>query len=532
MATLNDAYQGMANVNLWFKTRTGDKLVLSDVPSIIPLRWPYFRDNWSFIKTQVQKKVPGYSNPDFLNQQIIDFTSFIDSQRVSAPSINPFSDASAFYKFYAVFDNIFIQGINLSNEETNLVNNVVATVTAYSKNDFLKIKQDIIDYRDRYADIVNLHDPDYNRVFGKSSIPPQLQATLTDVQYLLNLENGIRTVDFILSNLFAVDAALDPFALARANANNPDVAIGSYSSGTLVKFSVGDSLEDLAQRYFGDPNKWIDIAIANGLKPPYIDEIGQAIPLLANGNGNQINIAETDTSGNPNFDKFYINQVVYLQSTTQVFVDQRTIINLRQIPVSGEIILELDGAANLSNYRTVDGANIRVYLPNTVNSMLFVLIPGNDPIQNDRKEETPWFLAKSAEDEKRCKIDLAVDESGELNFTTNGDLQLSFGLANALQALKFKIVTELGSLRFHPTFGLVNVIGQKNNDPTAIKTLITQSINKQVASDPRFDRIETLSVQYLVNNQTNTGVAAYAISMSVRLAGGSTVIPISFSINR
>ena len=52
-ATLKDSYQGIADVNLWLKTRTGDTLYLSDIPSVIPLRWPYFRDNWDFIKQNI-----------------------------------------------------------------------------------------------------------------------------------------------------------------------------------------------------------------------------------------------------------------------------------------------------------------------------------------------------------------------------------------------------------------------------------------------------------------------------------------------
>jgi hypothetical protein len=341
---------------------------------------------------------------------------------------------------------------------------------------------------------------------------------------------SIKTIDFILANLFAVDAAIDPFALARANANNPEVNIGQYSSGRLVKMNYGEDLQKLAYRYLGDADKWIDIAIANGLKPPYIDEVGQRINLLSNGNGSQINLAETDPNGELNIDKLYINQPIFLQSSTQVVPQQRTIISIRQVPVSGEIILELDGEPNLGIYEIADDAHIRVYQPNTINSSFYVLIPSTDTLPDDRKEEVPWFLAKSAEDEKRAKVDLAIDENGDLNFTTNGDLRLSYGLDNAVQALKLKVVTELGSLRKHPTYGLINIMGTTNSDIDAKKNLIIDSLNAQIAADSRYDRIESLNVNYLINNDTNEGVAAIAIEMAVRLAGGTSVIPISFTI--
>lgn len=531
MATVNEAYKSIADVNLWLKVRGGDELTLADMSSIIPLRWAYFRDTWEFIKPNILSAAAGTVNPDFLNEQIDDFSKFIEQQRTSAARLNPFQDAAIFFRYYAIFDNCLITAINLTNQESDIMKNEIARINAFSKNNFVNAKQQIIDYRDRVADTAGLSDASYNAAFRKSSIPPQISATIVEANFLLTLESSIRTVDFILANLFAVDLSIDPFALARANANNPDINIGQYNSGTLVKINYGESLESLATRYLGDPNKWIDIAIANGLKPPYIDEVGIRIPLLSNGSGNQINLAGTDINGNLNIDRLYINQPVFLQSTTQVVVDQRTIISLRQVPVSGEIILELDGDRNMDIYKTAENAYIRVFAPNTINSSFYVLIPSQEPLPDDRTDEVPWFLAKSAEDEKRAKIDLAIDDNGDLTFTTNGDVKLSYGIDNAIQAIKLKIITELGSLRYHPTFGLVNVIGTRNSNIDEVRELLTQSILNQIQSDSRFDRVEDLAIDYLVNNQTGQGVGAMAISLSVRLAGGTQVIPISFTVN-
>ena len=232
-----------------------------------------------------------------------------------------------------------------------------------------------------------------------------------------------------------------------------------------------------------------------------------------------------------NIDKLYINQPVFLQSSTQVVIDQRTIISLRQVPVSGEIILELDGERNMNLYKTAEQAYIRVFAPNTINSSFYVLIPSTQPLPDDRNDEVPWFLAKSAEDEQRAKVDLALADNGDLTFTTNGDIKLSYGLDNAIQAIKLKIITEFGSLRYHPTYGLVNVIGSKNSNIDSIRDLLAQSINTQIQADSRFDRIENISVDYLVNNKTGQGVGAMVITLSVRLAGGTQVIPISFTVN-
>ena len=531
MATINEAYKSIADVNLWLKTQSGDDLKLSDIPSLIPLRWTYFKNNWEFIKPGLIEAISSSDNPDFLNQQISDFSSFIESQRTATHKINPFSDSQTFYRFYDIFDMTEIDAININNEEQRIIDTEIARVNGFSKNDFLGSKRNINDYHDRLADIYSLTDADYNAAVGRSAIDAQLTATLVEMNYLLTLKQSVKTIDFILANLFAVDAAVDPFALARANANNPDIDIGQYKSGTLVKLSYGESLQTLAGRYLGDPDKWIDIAIANGLKPPYIDEVGEKIQLLSNGNGNQINIAGTDSGGFLNLDKLYINQPIFLKSNAEVAPDQRTIVNIRQVPVSGEIVIELDGDSDLSKYEIADNAHIRVYQPNTINSSFYVLIPSKEPLADDRVDEVPWFLSKAASDEKKAKVDLEIDANGEINFSTNGDLKLSYGLENAIQAIKLKIITELGSLRRHPTFGLVNVLGQRNADVEAIKDMITQSLVSQIEADSRFDRIESLAVDYLVNNSTSEGVGAIAINLAVRLAGGDKVVPISFTIN-
>ena len=252
---------------------------------------------------------------------------------------------------------------------------------------------------------------------------------------------------------------------------------------------------------------------------------------MSNGNGSLINIAESDINGNANIDKFYINQPVFLKSNVYVVPDQRTIVNITQIPVSGEIILELDGDNNLSNYKISEDAHLRVYKPNTTNSAFYTLIPSETPLNDDRTDEVPWFLAKKSTDERKAKVDIALSDSSDLMFTTNGDLVLSYGIDNAIQAIKLKIVTELGSLRLHPEYGLVNVVGMGNSDIEQVRSMLINSLTEQIESDDRFDRIENISVDYLVSKDNPNAASAMSITLSVRMAGGQTVVPISFTIN-
>jgi hypothetical protein len=524
MANLNtDTFQSSANLSLWFKVRAGDPLNLADVPEIIPLRWSYFRDNWNFLQTQLLSTANKADNPDYFRATVNDLTAFVNQQRLNTTDNNPFSGNDVYYRFYPVFDAMLIENIDLTNEEQRLIADKQTQVQSFSKNDFLRIKADITTYRDHLADFVGLSDPDYNRIYNRGAVVSQVEPDLEDVNLMLILQRQLSSVDFILANLFAVDAAVDPFALAKANANNPDVNIGQYNSGYLVKLHFGEDLEGLATRYLKDPNRWIDIALANGLKEPYIDEIGESISLMSNARGNQINISSIDTSGNANINKLHVNQFVTIQSNSVTFPSQRVITSIREVPVSGEIVLTLNGDS-LDAYLLSDQASIRVFKSNTINSSQYILIPSTQSLPNNRQDEIPWFLTSSAADERRTKVDIAIDDKGSLLFAANGDIGLSYGLANAFQAIRLKLLTEQGSNRYHPNFGTVNLTGSFNIPGDARRQII-QSITSQIQADRRFDRLESISVE-----QSTSGPIAYTINLTVRLAGGGTVIPISFSV--
>lgn len=529
MATLSDAYQGISSINLWFKVRSGDSLLLSDVPAVIPLRWPYFRDNWDGLYPALQSKASSYQYPDLFNYQLSKFSEFVTVQRTNInPITNPLSGSDVFYQFYTVFDNINISSIRLTNQEQVIVNSAIRATKNLKKTDFLSIKSSLAAFRDRQADVLGLTDATYNSVFNRSAINAQVSASIPDIMNMLQLNNTIKSIDFILANLYAVDAVVDPFTLARQNANNPDVNIINYSSGTLVRFNYGESLESLAKRYLGDPNLWINIAIANGLKPPYIDEIGKTIYLKTNGGDNTIVLPQFNLNGEENINSLYVNQSIIIQSNTQPFANQRTVMNIIQVPVSGDILVTLDGPPNLGIYATIDQANIRVFAPSTINSSQFILIPSQTPLPNERQETVPWFLEKSADDEKRAGIDLNIGDNGDLTFASNGDYSLSYGLENAMQAVKLKLSTEMGELRYHEGFGLVNIAGNVNRNVDSVRASIIAALNNQISQDSRFDRIESLSVDYVADEQSSP---KFVVNMQIRLAGGSKVIPISFNLN-
>lgn len=526
-----NSIDSLSDLSLWFKIGERANVNMADIPEIIRLRWDYFRDNWEFIKENYVKLIPTYRDPDQLLRDIESFSEFVASQRTSSSNRNPFDNQDILLRFYTIFDNTLINNINLTYEEQKIVDNKIDRVESFTRGDFLAIRALLQQERDALADKAKATDDDYNRVFDRSPQTGRVDIKNSDVNKMFELQESIKAVDFVLANAFSLDtSAVDPFALARLNANNEEIDIGSYASGTLTRINYGEDLQSLASRTLGDPDKWIDIAIANGLKPPYIDEVGQKINLISNASGNQINIAGLDNDGQLNIDKLSVGQIILLQSDTQTFPEQRNIANIREVPISGELIIDLEGEPDLDRYKIAEDAHIRVFKQNTINSSFFVLIPSEDELDDDMKGDTPWFLQSSDVTERRQKVDMLIDDTGDLTFNSTGDFQLSYGLQNSVQAIKLKMAVEAGELMRHPEYGLIALAGSTNNDVATVKDILTESIVSNITADERFASIDRLDITYSnVLNENNA--VAFGITLVVQLAGSGQLVPITFSVS-
>lgn len=85
------------------------------------------------------------------------------------------------------------------------------------------------------------------------------------------------------AELEALGTGLTPGEVTRGNA---DITIGGdlrqYKTSQVVEIGQGDTLASLAAQYLGDARLWQYLAIANGLKPPFVDEEA-AKPLITGG---------------------------------------------------------------------------------------------------------------------------------------------------------------------------------------------------------------------------------------------------------
>jgi hypothetical protein len=295
----------------------------------------------------------------------------------------------------------------------------------------------------------------------------------------------------------------------------------------LVKLNFGESLQTLALRTMGDESRWKEIAIANGLKPPYVDEVGHRIKLLTNARGNAINLAKINDDGSINKERFHIDQIIILRSDTERGPDQRAIISIREVPISGELVIELNGDPDLEKYTTADNAYLTVYERHTINSNFYVCIPSDEPVDQPLKEAEPWYLTSKGVDEKKAGIDLNLNADGDISFTSFGDVQLSYGMDNAVQTVKILLGTEAGNLPKHIDFGITYPIGGQNLNIEQIKSELATNISEQILNDARFSRLDFLKVESISSGNQS----GYMVRLGVVLAGGDTVVPLSFKVN-
>lgn len=525
-SAIETGFAQMSDLNLWLKNKLSETFTLADIPAIIKIRYPYIVENWGTVKEALLQRIDSYQDPYRLQREIGAFDSLVKAQLAGATTTP--SETRLLSRYYSVFDALTIEEVVLTKPESEIVDSETKRVETFTKTTFLKIRADLIVARDQVADNIGGTDPDYNRVYNRSPVRQTLNKGIDEIQLSSQFQQGVYLVEYILANeqIIKGDAAIDPFAFARANANNPDFNIGQYASGRLVRMQYGETLQQLAQRTLGNPDLWYDIAIANGLKPPYVDEIGVQVPLISNGNGNRVNVAQIGPNNVLNRDRFYLNQIILLQSNTERVPDQRVIRSITEIPVSGELVLELSGDENLDKYALADSAYIRVFAPQTINSTFFVLIPSTTPPNPDQiQKTTPWFLRSKSEDERQAGVDFYIDDDGDLSFTPAGDIQLSYGAANGMQALLILLSTEAASLARHPEYGIAYNIGDKNNDFAVTRQKLAEAVGTQILRDRRYDRLKTLTVELL------DGASGYKVFVEVVLAGGQSVIPISFSVN-
>lgn len=411
---------------------------------------------------------------------------------------------------YDLFKNLQVAQTNLPPHSVRAVANEREKIRALKRLDFENMRDSVNGVMADFADAVGAGNATYNRTFQRQTRTSAKTPTPSDFQVMFALNRVVMEMNRLAAS-GVIDQRLSSMDYVAGLASQSGIAFRTPKSKFAVPMPYGVTLEQLSTRYLGDPDRWIEIATLNGLRAPYVDEEGFDLPLLVNGNGNEISV--TDSS------KLYVGQQVWLSSASTSRAVRR-ITKIKKLS-SSNVVVTVDGDPDLSRFNVLAGAVLHAFLPDTVNSQMMLYIPSeDDPADTDYQLKAIPGLDVYDQLLNAGGVDLLLTSTGDLAITPDGDCRLAVGLQNVIQTARTRLAVVQGTLSRHPTFGLPIKVGQSVADLSASDLL--KAVKNLFVDDPAFTGVQSASV--LVNGPVTS------IALSVGVRGQSQVIPLTLDI--
>jgi len=490
----------------FLKLQNKEPLTLSDVLELIPYKYEWFKT------TVISRK----------NSKLDVFYDRLIGPMVSSGNTNLFLDINNINELIPVFDLIFISDLGtLSKEEQKVYSNHVQRIQAFNVANFKEIREYLYKTRDDFSSSIGINDPTYNETYHRTEQKQTRPFNPNDVFVLQGFSDLIDTCDYIIANKTTFNTSFDPFAVVR-NAIEDSLPIKTSKTGFLVRFKRYDTLSSLAGKYLGNQDRWGEIAIANGLQPPYIDLDGEDLPPISNGHTNKITISSRFS------ERFEVGSYVYLFSK-YFLPEQHKIIDLKTVSESSILILTLSGDQDLERFRIEDGFGVKVFKPNTVNEYFDIMIPSDS--SDVTLESLSEYLEAAPSIVKNAGTDLRLSNTGDLSLTESEDLNLINGYDNLVQAVQLILSSEKGGLQKHTDYGVPNHVGSKFVSALDQKKQVAEGIVKAIEKDPRFTKVSEVVVKEISEAQRDPNAPkGFELSMSIYVAGVTTPIPIQFRL--
>jgi nucleoid-associated protein YgaU len=416
-----------------------------------------------------------------------------------------------------------------------------------TQDEVAKASDDMAKASKAFSDKIGLVSPP-QFTYGSEIFPlptPSQQGAPTTEQLngLFALNNVKISLDHLKASLMAqAPVQASPLDYVAGLASKSGIAFQTAVSKYPVPFPSNSTLEHIAAKYLGDPNRWLEIATLNGLMTPYVDNTGFSAPLLYDGYQNKVIILG---------DKLDIGKSVTLSSSTQ---PRKTYGVVSFIKNGNYYEVTLDNDFNkplkntntlddLSRYKKADNATLHYYMPNTVRAGQIIYIPSNEPSNINGFNSSQIPSLKQYEEEIRISgVDFLLSSyKMPTNLTRNvkpndrvtafptaldlviqdNDVALSYGLTNLQQSLYLILFTPVGSILQHPEFGIGVPVGSSNVDINYQD--FEQSIRKAILADRSFSDVE------FITSSLNKGVLT--VTTGVRVSQINKVLPAAFDVN-
>jgi len=409
-------------------------------------------------------------------------------------------------------EKIPLTSIPLPQDVKSDIQSMLQRVKNLTRKDFEDYATRLKDFYNRFATLVGAGDPTVNDMLGLNITPIKDQPTSADWDVLNSLDDAISTIE-----QFAGTAKGEPTQAPTwlDRFGGLSVASGIAWVKPVAKFAIpvpyGATLEETSDQYLGTPDRVNEIIALNGLKSPYIDELGYSLNLRSNGIKNMVTV-ETNND-------LFVGKTVWIWSKT-VAKETRTI---EEIVVQGSIsYLKLSGEDDLDKLKVSEAAKIDTFLSGTTNSQNMLWIPSDrEPVGEEDvvtksifgvDATDPWFGVGG--------LDLLMDSNNDLVIGEDGDFRFTYGMANLIQWLRAALSIEQGELIEHRDFGLPLSVGMSTADFNPQKVL--EAVRKMLANDNTFSRIDKLQIR-----QDGPTVK---IDISAAVTGISQPVPLTFEM--
>ena len=274
--------------------------------------------------------------------------------------------------------------------------------------------------RDNLEDSVNLGSTDYDRIFGRTStVTATTGRSVTNGEFdLLNSFNlAIGGIQDILATtaLFRSTYADEIQNVITAFSDSIELEVEGATREVILPAET--YLERMALIYLGNASRWPEIAVLNGLKPPYITQL-------------------------PRFQQ--LNGVTDFARLTAA--DQALFNRSDTVASPGDFIL-------------------------VPASPFFGLVESPEGAENA-------LTVNLSQVEKNLGVDLRVSEDFDLILTNSGDIEAVAGAVNMAQAILVRLQYEKGELLSNPEIGVGLIVGSKLLELNSIRSDIIRSLTQ------------------------------------------------------
>jgi hypothetical protein len=446
-------------------------------------------------------------------------SSFLDTGTSGNPPLNNTGiDPQDLLTDIPEIGDVNITTLKLSSDQQAQVDAEKANSAAMTVSDFATIRDSIRQNADNYMASIGSWDATYNDTYGIAA-PSVAQRAPTRIE------------QDVLFSVAVIIQALDNFIVVLRDQGGQQTQppngieyMAQLAQQSGIDFRVpkskyaiptpyGYTLERIAQRYLGDANRWLEIAALNGLRAPYIDEDGFNVPLIVNGNGATITLA--------NADNLFLGQKISIASNI-IKQETRTIISIEPNDLNS-VTVSLNGDADLDKLKLVDQAYVHAYLPATINSKQALYLPngsiptvdpGLDGIPNI--DITDPFINLGG-------VDWLLTTGRDLVVTPYGDNPLAYGLTSVIQGAQVAFSTDKGSLEQHPEWGFGPLVGASQADVNINQLL--QDMQQFFSGDPLVSGLQSATIQKTGDSlfiNANIGVKGFDRGIPVLLTLGPT----------